>query len=231
MISIKNVNVVLNDKLILEDINLDLSEKKIGIIGLNGCGKTTFSRLLNGLQLSSSGAVTINGLDTKKDIKKIRNKVGFIFQNPDYQIIFPIVDEDIAFGLKNLSYSKEEINILIEDILKLYDLSDFRYSLTNSLSGGQKQLLAILSVLVMKPEYIILDEPTTLLDLINKQKIFTLLENIKQTIIVVTHDLDMLSNFDRVICFDKGKVKYDGLPDITINNYKNYVSNMIKNDK
>jgi biotin transport system ATP-binding protein len=228
MIKLENVSYRINNydnrricTLILSNINLTLCERKIGIVGANGSGKSTFARLLNGIALPTSGLVTIEGLDTRKFDKEVRRKVGFVFQNPDNQIVFPIVEEDLAFGLKNLGYEQEQIEKKISSILSLYNIHNLRKSPSHLLSGGQKQLLAIAGVLVMEPDYIVFDEPTTLLDLRNKKNIFQIIENLKQMVIVISHDLELLSNFDRVIVFDQGQIIGDGHPSITIPLYKN----------
>lgn len=221
MIEIKNVHYNIDNRYILENINLTLGEKKIGIIGANGSGKSTFAKLLNGIELPTTGAVTVDGLNTHKFGKEIRRKVGFVFQNPDNQIVFPIVEEDLAFGLKNIGCNKADIETKINTVLSLYDIANLRKSSTHLLSGGQKQLLAIAGVVIMEPEYIIFDEPTTLLDLKNKKKIFQVIKNLHQTTIVISHDLDFLSNFDRVIVFEQGRIVADDHPSIAIATYKN----------
>ncbi|WP_375331959.1 energy-coupling factor ABC transporter ATP-binding protein [Candidatus Tisiphia endosymbiont of Temnostethus pusillus] len=221
MIKIENVSYSVNNYDILSNISLILGERKIGIVGANGSGKSTFARLLNGIKLPTTGLVTIDGLDTRKFGKEIRRKVGFVFQNPDNQIVFPIVEEDLAFGLKNLGYNKDKIEQSINSILSLYNIHNLRKSPSHLLSGGQKQLLAIAGVLVMKPDYIVFDEPTTLLDLRNKKNIFQVIEDLKQVVIMISHDLELLSNFDRVIVFDQGRIVGDDHPSITIPLYKN----------
>ncbi|WP_342267911.1 energy-coupling factor ABC transporter ATP-binding protein [Candidatus Tisiphia endosymbiont of Empis tessellata] len=143
MIKIENVSYSVNNYDILSNISLILGERKIGIVGANGSGKSTFARLLNGIKLPTTGLVTIDGLDTRKFGKEIRRKVGFVFQNPDNQIVFPIVEEDLAFGLKNLGYNKDKIEQSINSILSLYNIHNLRKSPSHLLSGGQKQLLAI----------------------------------------------------------------------------------------
>lgn len=223
MIKIENASVFFGHCYALKNINVTLHEKKIGIIGLNGSGKSTFARLINGLQLPSEGKVQIDHLSTCKNGKAVRRKVGFIFQNPDHQIIFPIVEEDIAFGLKNIGYNKEETHQIIHDLLTTYGVAHLRYRKSHLLSGGEKQLLAILSVLVMEPTYIVFDEPTTLLDLKNKTKIFQMIEKLNQTIIVVTHDLDLLAHFDRVLVFEKGCLVADDIPPVSIQIYKKLI--------
>ncbi len=196
----------------LKDVCLRLTERRIGIVGSNGSGKSTFARLLNGLLLPTEGRVTVDGLDTRKDGKKVRRKVGFVFQNPDNQIVFPIVEEDIAFGMKNLGFDKATIKEKTEAVLSRYDLMDHRTHPSHFLSGGQKQLLAISGVLVMAPEYIVFDEPTTLLDLRNKIRVARAIADLDQTAIVVTHDLDLLADFDRVIVFGDNRIIADGPP-------------------
>ena len=223
MIKIENVSISFDNFYALKNITVTLHEKRIGIIGSNGSGKSTFARLINGLQLPSEGQVQMDNLSTCKHGKAIRRKVGFIFQNPDHQIIFPIVEEDMAFGLKNIGYTKAEINQTIHDLLTAYGVAHLRYRKSHLLSGGEKQLLAILSVLVMEPTYMVFDEPTTLLDLKNKRKILQVMERLHQTIIVVTHDLELLTDFDRVLVFEQGCLVADDIPSAAIKAYQKLI--------
>ena len=204
---------------VLKDVNLRLSEHRIGVIGANGSGKSTFARLLNGLLIPDEGTVRVDGIDTREDVKAVRRRVGFVFQNPDNQIVFPIVEEDVAFGLKNLKLPKDEIARRVDTVLDKYRLGHLREHATHLLSGGEKQMLAISAVLVMEPEYVVLDEPMTLLDLRNKQLIVEILREIEQPVVLVTHDLEHLRDFDRVIVFDDGAVTADGRPDAAIREY------------
>lgn len=212
MIEIETVRLAYGDRTVLQDISLSLTERRIGIIGANGSGKSSFARLLNGLVLPTSGTVKIDGLDTSAKGKEVRRKVGFVFQNPDNQIVFPTVAEDLAFGMKNLRLPKDEIARKTDTVLARYDMSDLRDHPAHLLSGGQKQLLAISGVLVMEPAYLVLDEPTTLLDLRNTRRIASALEALEQTVILATHDLDLLSDFDRVLVFDEGRIVADDTP-------------------
>lgn len=212
MIEIENVTLTYGDRTVLRDISLTFREKRIAIIGANGSGKSSFARLLNGLVLPTSGTVKVDGLDTASHGKDVRRKVGFVFQNPDNQIVFPVVEEDLAFGMKNLGFSKEEIARKTDEILKRYDMTDLREHPAHLLSGGQKQLLAISGVLVMEPTYVVLDEPTTLLDLRNKRRITRAIDALEQTVILASHDLDLLQDFDRVVVFDEGRVIADDVP-------------------
>ena len=212
MIEIKSVTLAYQDRTVLHDISLELTERRIAIIGANGSGKSSFARLLNGLVLPTSGNVLIDGQNTKTHGKDIRQKVGFVFQNPDNQIVFPVVEEDLAFGMKNLGFPKEKITRKTDEILARYDMSDLREHPAHLLSGGQKQLLAISGVLVMEPAIIVLDEPTTLLDLRNKRRVTQAIHALEQTVILASHDLELLHDFDRVIVFDEGRIVADDIP-------------------
>ncbi|EJF88062.1 energy-coupling factor ABC transporter ATP-binding protein [Bartonella melophagi] len=219
IIKFDKVTQVFGDLCVLKNITVQLTERRIAIIGANGSGKSTFVRLINGLQLPSSGFVSVDGLDTKRDAKAVKRKVGFVFQNPDNQIVLPLVQEDLSFGLKNLKLSKEEIKQRVDETLQRYNLQNFKNHAVHLLSGGQKQLIAISSVIVMKPDYIIFDEPTTLLDLRNKRKVAQVIEKLPQTAIVVSHDLEFLKKFDRVLVFDKGEIVVDDVPFVAIKEY------------
>lgn len=211
-IRLENVSVTFDNRTVLYNLNLSLDEKRIAIIGANGSGKSTFVRLLNGLVLPTAGNVIVNGFDTRKEGKALRRKVGFVFQNPDNQIIMPTVEEDLAFGMKNLKLDAKEIEQRIETTLQRYDLLGLRKQAAHFLSGGQKQLLAICGILVMEPDTIILDEPTTQLDLRNKRKIIEIISNLPQRIIMTSHDLALLEDFERVLVFNEGRVVCDASP-------------------
>ncbi|MDO6480085.1 energy-coupling factor ABC transporter ATP-binding protein [Shimia thalassica] len=219
MINIHNVSLSYADRTVLRDVSLSLTERRIAVIGSNGSGKSSFARMLNGLVLPTKGEVEIDGLNTRTHGKDIRQKVGFVFQNPDNQIVFPVVEEDLAFGMKNLGFSKEKIAQKTDEILTRYDMRDLREHPAHLLSGGQKQLLAISGVLVMEPSYIIMDEPTTLLDLRNKRRVSEAIMALEQTVILISHDLDLLNDFDRVIVFDEGRVVEDNIPSVAVPAY------------
>ncbi|MDO6520778.1 ATP-binding cassette domain-containing protein [Shimia thalassica] len=219
MINIHNVSLSYADRTVLRDVSLSLTERRIAVIGANGSGKSSFARMLNGLVLPTKGEVEIDGLNTRTQGKDIRQKVGFVFQNPDNQIVFPVVEEDLAFGMKNLGFSKEKIAQKTDEILTRYDMRGLREHPAHLLSGGQKQLLAISGVLVMEPSYIIMDEPTTLLDLRNKRRVSEAIMALEQTVILISHDLDLLHDFDRVIVFDEGRVVEDNIPSVAVPAY------------
>ena len=219
MIEVSNVSHRFGAHNVLKDVNLGIGEHRVGIIGANGSGKSTFARLLNGLLIPDEGTVTVDCIDTRQDVKAVRRRVGFVFQNPDNQIVFPIVEEDVAFGLKNLKLPKDEIARRVDAVLERYRLDHLRDHATHLLSGGEKQMLAISAVLVMEPRYVVLDEPMTLLDLRNKKLVTEIIREIEQPVVLVTHDLDHIRDFDRVIVFDEGGVTADGLPDAAIRKY------------
>ncbi|MBO6770039.1 MULTISPECIES: ATP-binding cassette domain-containing protein [unclassified Thalassospira] len=220
MIRFDNVSVQFDQRRVLENIDLALGEKRIGIIGANGSGKSTFVRLLNGLQTATSGRVLVDDLDPAKDGRKVRRHVGFVFQNPDNQIVYPVVEEDLAFGLKALKLPRDEINRRIDEILARYDLSDFKTHPSHLLSGGQKQLLAISGVLVMAPRYVVFDEPTTLLDLRNRNRVERAIADLDQTVITVSHDLDLIADYDRVLVIENGRIAVDDRPAVAIARYR-----------
>lgn len=219
MIEFHDVSHRFGERTILRDIDLSITQRRVAVVGGNGSGKSTLARLFNALLVPSAGRVVIDGLDTRTDAKAIRRKVGFVFQNPDAQIVMPLVEEDIAFGLKNLRLPKEEIARKIDDVLARYNLLHLRHQHTHNLSGGEKQLLALSSVLVMEPEYLVFDEPTTLLDLRNKRMMVRVMADLPQTAIVISHDLDMLEGYDRVLVLHEGRVIADGPPGSTIRRY------------
>ncbi len=224
MIEIRHVTHAFGDRIVLRDVDLRLVEKRIAVVGANGGGKSTFSRLLNGLLIPTSGDVLVDDLNTRTEGRKVRRKVGFVFQNPDNQIVLPVVEEDLAFGMKNIGLSKEKIAERTLEALSRYDLLSLREHPAHLLSGGQKQLLAISGVLVMAPDYIVFDEPTTLLDLRNKKRVADAIAALEQTVVVVSHDLAFLETFDRVIVFEGGQVAIDDRPSSALRRYVEMMS-------
>jgi biotin transport system ATP-binding protein len=219
MIQLHAVHHHFGERPVLKGLDLRLAERRVAVVGGNGSGKSTFARLLNGLLVPDQGQVLVEGLDTRKEARAIRRKVGFVFQNPDNQIVLPTVEEDVAFGLKNLRLGPAEISERVTAILRRYGLEDFRHHPAHLLSGGQKQLLALSSVLVMEPRYVVFDEPTTLLDLRNKRRLTQAIHDMPQTAIVVSHDLELLRDFDRVLVFDEGRVVVDDVPSVALDAY------------
>lgn len=207
------VNVQYDDRVVLKDINLLLHEQRIGIVGANGGGKSTLIRLINGLGTTSSGQVLYNGLNVAEKGKEVRKKVGFVFSDAENQIIMPTVEDDVAFSLRRLKVPKEQRRERTQNMLKRFGLAAHAKQSPHLLSGGQKQLLALAAVLILEPDTIIADEPTTLLDMRNRQKIRRVFDTLEQQLIVVTHDLDFLRGFERVLCIDNHQIAADGPAD------------------
>ena len=224
MIEVSDVSHSFGDRKVLRDVTLTLTERRVGVVGANGSSKSTFARLLNGLLIPDEGRVRIDGIDSRKHVKEIRRRVGFVFQNPDNQIVFPVVEEDIAFGLKNARIPKDEIARRVDAILQRYRLGHLRDQATHLLSGGEKQMLALAAVLVTEPRYVVLDEPMTLLDLRNKRLVLEAIHEIEQPVVLVTHELEQLQGLDRVIVFDEGRVIADDVPCRAIRRYVEAVS-------
>ena len=215
-IELRDVAHFYGDRLVLAGLSLTLTERRIGVIGANGSGKSTFARLLNGLVVPAEGTVTVDGLDTRTQGREVRRRVGFVFQDPDAQIVHPTVEEDLAFGPHNQGLPGDETARRVEEMLVRYDLAGHRDHPAHLLSGGQKQLLAIAGVLVMQPQRIVFDEPTTLLDLANTRRVSSVIEALEQDVVVVTHHLELLDDFDRVLVFDDGRLVADGSPGETV---------------
>jgi biotin transport system ATP-binding protein len=207
------------DRPVLRGISLELAEHRVGVIGSNGSGKSTLARLFNGLVVPTAGRVLVDGLDTADELRAVRRRVGFVFQDPDAQIVHPTVAEDVAFGLHNQRVPAAERDERVAEVLARYGLAGHRDHPAHLLSGGQKQLLAIAGVLVMRPARVVFDEPTTLLDLANRRRVARVIEELEQDVVVVTHDLDLLTGFDRVLVVEDGRVVADGAPGETVDWY------------
>ena len=218
-ISFNDVSVVRNDNTLLQPFSLTLQEHRIGIIGSNGSGKSTLVRLINGLEEPSTGEVFYDGIPLATRSAEVRRRVGFVFSDAESQIVMPQVHDDVAFSLKKFKLSKAEKEQRVDEVLERFKLWHKAEQSPHTLSGGEKQLLALAAVLVTEPTTIIADEPTTLLDLRNRRRIIAELNSLDQQTIVVTHDLELLSDFDRVVCVNDGVIAYDGTPADTIQFY------------
>ena len=213
------VNHRFGDRIVLANIDLLLTEPRIGIVGANGSGKSTLARMINGLVKPSSGSVTLDGLDTTAKGREVRRRVGFVFTDPDNQIVMPTVAEDVAFSLRRKGFSKQEISDRVRESLGRFGLAGHADHPTHLLSGGQKQLLALAAVLITGPDVIVADEPTTLLDLRNSRMVNDLLAGLDEQVILVTHHLHLLAGFDRVVVLDAGRIVADGTPAQAVDTY------------
>lgn len=219
MIEIRNVSHAYDGAPVLKDITLELSERRIAIIGANGSGKTTLARMLNGLLIPQKGEVFVDGISTRKDGAKVRGLVGYVFQNPEHQIVMPTVEEDLAFGLENMNLPKAEIAQRVDAMLAAHGLTGKRHSAAHLLSGGEQKLLTLLSVLIMEPGYIIFDEPMNSLDLAARRRLSKLIDHLDQAVITITHDFDLITHYDRAILIHQGTVLADGAPGEVIDCY------------
>ncbi len=211
------------DLTLLHPTTVSLTEARIALIGSNGSGKSTFARLLNGLVEPSSGRVTINGLDTVEDGSAVRRTVGFVFTNPDAQLVMPTCVEDIALSLRRTIKDKKQRLARAHEILGEIGLADKADTTVHALSGGQKQLLALAGVLATDPEVLVADEPTTLLDLRNTRIVADRLFSLRQQLILVTHDLELALRCDRALVVDDARIVFDGDPAEAIASYQSLV--------
>ncbi len=220
-IQFENVSLSLNARKLLNGVSLDIQEQRVGVIGRNGSGKTSFARLLSGLLAPSSGRVRVNGNDLFKHRAAALKTVGILFQNPDHQIIFPTVLEELSFGLTQQGQRKAEAMQNATKILQQFDRLDWAERTIATLSQGQRHLVCLLSVLAMAPPLLVLDEPFAGLDLPTKTYLQNLLDGLDQSVLHITHDLQALAEYERVIWLEKGQVVGDGLPKHIIPNFEN----------
>ena len=203
----------------LNGINLEIDEGSFtAIIGKNGSGKSTLAKNLNGLLVPKSGAVYVDGYDTRDDdtIWEIRQRAGMVFQNPDNQLVSSIVEDDVAFGPENLGVDPAEIRKRVDKALEDVNMGQYKQKAPHLLSGGQKQRIAIAGVVAMRPKIIIFDEPTAMLDPKGRKDIMKIIDELHRegiTVILITHFMDEVVNADRVIIMSQGKVLLDGTPE------------------
>jgi biotin transport system ATP-binding protein len=215
------VSVDLGGRAVLRDVELTLTDERIAVIGANGSGKSTLARLLNGLVAPSRGSVRVHGLDVARETRAVRRRVGFVFTDPAAQILMPTVAEDVGFSLRGRGLARDEIAARTAEVLARYGLQDHASAPAHSLSGGQKQLLALASVLVTEPALVVADEPTTLLDLGNARRIGALLTTeLDAQLVVVTHDLDLALRCDAAVLVADGRIADVGPPARLVADYR-----------
>jgi biotin transport system ATP-binding protein len=216
----EHVTHAFGERVVLHDISLKLTQHRIAVLGANGSGKSTLARMINGLVVPDDGTVRVNGLDTRRSARKVRRDVGFVFTDPDRQILMPTVAEDIELSLSRHGLSRDERADRTRRVLLRFGLSGHADHPAHLLSGGQKQLLALAAVLVTEPRIVVADEPTTLLDLRNARMLRAALATLDTQLVVVTHDLDLVDDFDRVIVLDDGVVCADDVPAVALAAYR-----------
>ena len=224
MINIKNLSFKYDyededAKEILKDINLEIKEGEfVALLGHNGSGKSTLAKLINGLLLPGEGDVLVDGMNTKneEEIWDIRKTAGMVFQNPDNQLVATIVEDEVAFGPENMGIDPAEIRKRVDKALEDVGMSDYKKNAPHLLSGGQKQRVAIAGILAMSPKYIILDEPTAMLDPSGRREVIDTLVKLnkeeRKTIILITHYMEEAAISDRVVVMEDGNMVLSGSP-------------------
>lgn len=219
MIELRDVTVTApNGRTLLADVTVTLTEQRIAVVGANGSGKSTLLRLLNGLVVPSRGRVTVDGLDTMTDGAAVRRRVGFIFTDPLAQLVMPTPIEDVALSLRR-TLPRAARRERAAELLAAYGLGHVQHSSVYDVSGGERQLIALVSVLAVEPAVVVADEPTTLLDLRNRNRIREELGRLDQQLVVATHDLEIAADADRVLVVDEGRIIADGPPESAIASY------------
>ncbi|MDE5996478.1 MAG: energy-coupling factor transporter ATPase [Eubacterium sp.] len=205
---------------VIKNLNLEIEKGSfVAILGHNGSGKSTIAKLINGILVPQSGTVTVNGITTENedDVFEIRKNVGMVFQNPDNQIVASIVEEDVAFGVENLGIPSAEIRERVDEALKTVGMYEFREKAPHKLSGGQKQRVAVAGIIAMKPQCIVLDEPTAMLDPSGRKEVIETIKKLNKeeniTIVLITHYMDEAVEADRVIVVDSGEIRMDDTPE------------------
>ena len=223
-ISVQNVTFRYNEegenaKLVLDDVSFEVRQGEfVALLGHNGSGKSTIAKHLNAMLIPSSGKVYIDGMDTTDEAVTydIRRKVGLVLQNPDNQLVASIVEEDVAFGPENLGIPADEIRERVDEALKAVDMYDHRLKAPFKLSGGQKQRVAIAGIIAMRPDCIVLDEPTAMLDPKGRQEVLDTILKLNRengiTVVMITHYMEEAVLADRVYVVDNGKMLTQGTP-------------------
>ncbi len=213
MIEFKDVSFAYEkDKYVLRDMSFTIeSGESVGLIGANGAGKSTIMKLLLGL-VQGEGSILVDGIEVKKEmLGEIRSKLGFVLQNSDNQMFMPTVYEDMSFGPLNYGLGREETDRRVDEVLKRLHLEDLKYRYNHKISGGEKRMAAIATVLAMQPDAILMDEPTSALDPYNRRIVINTIRELDQTKIITSHDLDMiLETCSRVILISGGRIVADG---------------------
>lgn len=207
-------------KAILSEVSATLDERRVAVIGANGSGKSTLLRLLNGLAAATSGRVEVDGIDVGKDPRAARTKVGFVFTDPLSQLVMPTPAEDLELSLRRRIRDRGERRARALELLAERGIAHVADSSVYDISGGERQLVALASVLAVEPAILVLDEPTTLLDLRHRDRLRQVLARLQQQVLLATHDLDLALDADRVLVIDEGRIAFDGQPAAAVAFYR-----------
>lgn len=221
-IEIRQVQLMRNHQPLFDALNLNLSEARIGLIGSNGAGKSSLAQLCNGLLQPNCGEVVCDGINARQGPRALARTVGYVFQNPDHQMIFPTVAEELAFSLQQCGYSRQAARTEALHYLAQHQRTAWADRSVMSLSEGQKQWLCIHAVLMMTPKTLVLDEPYAALDLASRFALSTLLAALPQQIVLITHELEPLAHFDRILWLEAGRLQADGPPSEVLPQYQAY---------
>ena len=206
------VSLSLDGKSVLHEVSVRSSARRIGMVGRNGSGKSTFARLFAGLIAPTTGSVEVRGVDVAKDRRAALSTVGILFQNPDHQIIFPTVEEELAFGLLQQGVSKADAAEQVAQLLAQFGKSHWAPEAAHSLSQGQKKLVCLMAVLAMKPKAIVLDEPLSGLDIPTQLQLSRYLDDADAMLVHIAHDPDHIRDYDEVLWLEEGRLVADGAP-------------------
>ena len=213
MIEFENVSFAYEQRApVIDNLSFTIGDgESVGLIGANGAGKSTIMKLLLGL-VSGEGRIAVDGIEVNRDnLGKIRQKLGFVLQNSDNQMFMPTVFEDMMFAPLNYMVSREDAEKRVDEVLERLDLQYLKHKYNHKISGGEKRMAAIATVLAMEPEAVLMDEPTSALDPYNRRVVINTIRGLKQTKIITSHDLDMIMDTcDRVILISKGRIVADG---------------------
>lgn len=212
LIELQDASYRVDGRDLLSGISFRADERRIGIVGRNGSGKTTLARLMAGLVAPISGQVRVGGIDVAQDRKRALRTVGILFQNPDHQIIFPTVEEELGFGLKQMGLGKREVRAQVEATLSTFDRSHWLNAAVHQMSQGQRQLVCLMAIIAMAPRVILLDEPLSGLDMPTAMRLTRVLEGLEATLVHITHDPAVVRDYARVLWIDEGHLRLDGAP-------------------
>ena len=204
---------------ILRDVQCEIDGHRTAIVGSNGSGKTTLARLFNGLVTPTHGTVTVDGIDVATDTRRVQRRVGFVFANADHQLVYPTPLEDVALSLRARGVGREEARGRAREQLERLGLADRADQAIHTLSGGEKHLAALAAVLVVEPDWLIIDEPTTTLDIPNRARVVNVLETLPQRLVVVTHDLELARIMGSAVLVHDGTVVDVGPSSSVIDRY------------
>ncbi len=210
IVNLENVSYSVDGKNLLTNISFTSREKRVAVVGRNGSGKSTLARLLAGLIVPTSGSLSIDSHDMATERQLALRTVGILFQNPDHQIIFPTVEEEIGFGLRQQGNSKQVAAEKTQFVLQRFGKAHWLSASTSQLSQGQRQLVCLMSVLAMEPSLIILDEPFSGLDIPTTLQLQRYLDALDQTLIHITHSPESVRAYDRTIWLERGRIERDG---------------------